>query len=73
MTKQVKRAYLAYTHSEPRTSYSPRNEGSHKGMSQVHLDGTRYMTYSYEPLPSNAATSRTQQHKRLPTLTTTYR
>ena len=27
------------------------------------LDGTQYMTYSYEPLPSNVATSRTQQHK----------
>ena len=27
----------------------------------------------YEPLPSNVATSRTQQHKRSPTLTTSYR
>ena len=73
MTKQAKQAYLASTPSEPLTSYSPRNEGSHKGMSQVHLDGTQYMTYFYELLPSNVAKSRTQQHKPSPKRTTSYR
>ena len=36
-TKPAKQANLA-TSSEPLTSYSPLNEGSHKGMSQAHLD-----------------------------------